>query len=118
MQRISSWMKPKHLRLAPKETEAIMLKWRKNQVYKLTIALNRLMPHHGGPKASRKRVLVSVAHSAILYGAPVWSQVLHIQLYRNKLLKVHRQLAIRVSGAYHTISADAVMVLARIIPID
>lgn len=34
-------------------------------------ALSRLMPNVGEPKESRRKLLVSVIHSVILYGAPV-----------------------------------------------
>ncbi|XP_074036343.1 uncharacterized protein [Leptinotarsa decemlineata] len=35
-------------------------------------ALSNLMPNVGGPKASKRRLLSSVVHSQILYGAPCW----------------------------------------------
>lgn len=81
-------------------------------------ALSRLMPNVGGPKASRRKVLSSVAHSIALYAAPVWEPSLKIRRTRKKLDSVFRRMAIRVCSAYRTISEDAVAVIAGIPPID
>ncbi|XP_039761298.1 uncharacterized protein LOC120634631 [Pararge aegeria] len=85
---------------------------------KLTDALHRLMPTKGGPRASKRRVLASVAHSVILYAAPIFEGAMKIELYRKKLEAVQRRMAIGICGAYRTISTDAVLVIAGLIPID
>jgi len=35
-------------------------------------ALRRLMPNVGGPLKLRRRLLLSIVHSVMLYGAPTW----------------------------------------------
>lgn len=81
-------------------------------------ALSKLMPNVGGPRASKRRLLASVIHSQLLYGAPVWRTAIDTIKVRKALQKVQRQMAIRVSSAYRTISAEAVGVIAGIPPID
>lgn len=39
-------------------------------------SLSRLMPNLGGPKEQRRRLLVSVVHSVLLYGSPIWADTL------------------------------------------
>ncbi|XP_052738128.1 uncharacterized protein LOC128198188 [Bicyclus anynana] len=85
---------------------------------KLAAALTQLMPRKGGPRASKRRLLASVAHSVMLYGAPVWSQALQVTKYNNVLGRTQRRLAIRICGAYRTVSKEAVLVIAGLIPID
>ncbi|XP_052740749.1 putative 115 kDa protein in type-1 retrotransposable element R1DM [Bicyclus anynana] len=85
---------------------------------KLTEVLCRLMPTRGGPRASRRRILASVAHSTILYGAPLFKKAMNVELYRKKLETVQRRLAIGVCGAYRTVSTEAVLVIAGLVPID
>lgn len=81
-------------------------------------ALSKLMPNVGGPRASKRRVLASVVNSQLLYGAPVWRTAIENKKVCRKLLKIQRQMAIRVSSAYRTISTEAVGVIAGIPPID
>lgn len=75
-------------------------------------ALMRLMPNIGGPGECRRNALCSVAHSVMLYGAPVWAKVMDVATYRKRLGSVQRKLALRVCRAYRTVSAEAVAVLA------
>nr|XP_034825592.1 uncharacterized protein LOC117983215 [Maniola hyperantus] len=88
-----------------------------NKAQKLTEALYRLMPTKGGPRASKRRVLASVAHSIILYGAPIFSEAMKVELYRKKLEGVQRRLAIGICGAYRTVSTEAALVIAGLVPI-
>lgn len=39
-------------------------------------ALSGLMPNIGGPREGRRRLLTSVAHSVMMYGAPTWASTL------------------------------------------
>ncbi|KAJ8965282.1 hypothetical protein NQ314_004245 [Rhamnusium bicolor] len=84
---------------------------------RLVTALNRLMPNSGGPRASRRKILGSVAHSVVLYGAEVWGDALNKQTHHNKLKKLQRRVALRVCGAYRTTSLEAALVISGIIPI-
>lgn len=80
-------------------------------------ALTRLMPNIGGPGEWRRRALCSVAHSVMLYGAPIWAGVMRVTSYRRKLQSVQRKIAMKVCRAYRTVSFDAVAVLASTMPI-
>lgn len=85
---------------------------------KITSALTRLMPNISGPRSSKRRLLCSVAHSAMLYAAPLWGRAIQTVRYRDKLARIQRKMAIRVCGAYRTISRDAVLAIAGIVPIE
>lgn len=88
------------------------------KVGKTTSALARLMPNIDGPKASKRRILISVVHSKILYAAPIWFEAADNQKLCGKLLGLQRVVAIRVCSAYRSISTAAVGVIAAIAPID
>ncbi|KAJ8939101.1 hypothetical protein NQ314_011232 [Rhamnusium bicolor] len=60
----------------------------------------------------------SVAHSIMLYGAPIWGQTMQVDSYKNKLRRIQRRLAMRVCGAYRTVSCEAALVIAGVIPIE
>ena len=45
-------------------------------------ALGRLLPNVGGSTASKRRVLCSVVHGILLYGAQAWIDGYRIQKYR------------------------------------
>lgn len=82
-------------------------------------SLKRLMPNIGGPTEPRRRLLVSVVQSVMLYGAPIWATSLeYSKASRGELLKVQRQAALRSICGYRTISYDATYILASTPPID
>lgn len=85
---------------------------------RLTTALSRLMRNTRGPKTSKRRLLMSVTHSIILYGAEVWADSIRKVTYAAKLTSVQRQGALRISCAYRTVSLEAALVIAGVIPID
>lgn len=145
--KITEWLESKHLSLAAEKTEAVMLTRRRVQELSFTVddvvvwidkelkfkqhifciaekaeelmsALTRLMPRVRGRKAGKRRTLCDNAQSMLLYAAPVWSSALRIQAYTNTLAKVQRIAAIRICGAYRTISREAVLVIAGVIPIE
>ena len=41
-----------------------------------TIALSRLMSNLNGPKSSKRKLIMSVTHSILLYGAEIWGEAL------------------------------------------
>lgn len=84
----------------------------------ISSALSRLMPNIGGPKQSRRLLLTTVMSSILLYGAPVWTESLDVQLYRKKMAAVYRRAALRVTCAFRTVSDDAILVIAKMPPID
>ncbi|KAL1448331.1 hypothetical protein WDU94_014008 [Cyamophila willieti] len=81
-------------------------------------ALQRIMPRIGGPRLQIRRVYHSVFLSTITYGAPVWHTAVNIQRNANKLLSLQRKFAIGISRAYRSISTNAAIVLAGVLPVD
>ena len=61
---------------------------------------------------------VNKTHSILLYGAKIWADAMIKKKYRNKMMSVQRQDALRIACSYRTVSGAAVMVIAGIIPID
>lgn len=84
----------------------------------VAVALARLMPNVEGPSKLKRRLLNSVAHSKILYGAEVWADATENVGARQRLISVQRRSAIRTISAYRTVSANADLVLASTPPID
>ncbi|XP_057663057.1 uncharacterized protein LOC130898015 [Diorhabda carinulata] len=76
------------------------------------------MPKREGPSSSKRKLLSAVAHSIMLYAAPVWQESLKHLKYRSMFLKIQRKLAIRICSAFRTVSTEAILVLAGIILID
>nr|CAH7734124.1 unnamed protein product [Callosobruchus chinensis] len=85
---------------------------------KMVASLSRLMPNIAGPKPSKRRTLMSAAHSIMLYGAEIWADALMVQKYKKCLSSVQRTAALQVACAYRTVSEIAVLVVAGIPPID
>ncbi|XP_054259233.1 uncharacterized protein LOC128983977 [Macrosteles quadrilineatus] len=80
-------------------------------------ALSRLMANVGGPRSSRRTLLMSAVQSVLLYGSEVWADALNKEAYRLRLARVQRQAAFRVASAYRTVSEPAVLVIAGVIPV-
>lgn len=72
------------------------------------------MPNIIGPRASRGRILASVALSKLVYGSPVWEESLDRKKYRQMYESTHRQRAIRVCSVYRAASQMAVGVVASL----
>lgn len=81
------------------------------------MALSRLMANVGGPKANKRRLLMSAVQSVLLYGAEIWADSLEKEMYRKRLSQVQRRSALRVASAYRTVSEAAILVIAGCIPI-
>uniref|UniRef100_A0A1B6J232 Reverse transcriptase zinc-binding domain-containing protein n=1 Tax=Homalodisca liturata TaxID=320908 RepID=A0A1B6J232_9HEMI len=75
------------------------------------------MANVGGPRSSKRRLLMSAVQSVLLYGAEVWADALTKECYRLRLARVQRQVALRVCSAYRTVSEPAVLVVAGVIPV-
>ena len=54
----------------------------------------------------------------ILYGAPVWQDVLKIKCYRNKLIRLQRLINIKIAKTYRTVSNEALCLITGLTPID
>lgn len=84
---------------------------------KAAAALSRLMPNVGGQRQSKRKLLMSVVSSRLLYGAQVWvDSVQQVQRYKQTLLQAQRCAALRVARCYRTVSDLAALVLAGMPP--
>ncbi|XP_033225991.1 uncharacterized protein LOC117178675 [Belonocnema kinseyi] len=81
-------------------------------------ALTGLMPNIGGPRPSKRHILVSVVQSQLLYAAPIWHKALRKRHLRRKLERVQKLAGIRVASAYRTVSTEGIGVIAEIPPIE
>lgn len=81
-----------------------------------TRSLTRLMLNAGGPESAVRRLLASVVTSIMLYGVPVWVEALRSR-GGDRLESVQRQAALRVCSAYRTVSREAVLVVAGMMPL-
>lgn len=85
---------------------------------KIVASLSRLMRNVGGPVGTKRRVLMSVVHSVLLFGCETWAEALKKKNLRGKMATVQRRGALRIASAYRTVSEPAVLVVAGVIPID
>ncbi|KMQ92969.1 reverse transcriptase [Lasius niger] len=76
------------------------------------------MPNLRGPDERRRGLFANVILSVILYGAPVWGDVIiKKSCVLPALYKLQRTVAQRVISAYRTVSSNTAMLLARLPPI-
>jgi hypothetical protein len=54
----------------------------------------------------------------LLYGAPVWKNVMNKPCYKAKLIRIQRLINIKIPRAYHTVSNEALCVITDSIPIN
>ncbi|KAJ8912170.1 hypothetical protein NQ315_006135 [Exocentrus adspersus] len=76
------------------------------------------MSNIGGPGNCKRRVLAEIVNSILAYAAPVWADAMRMKKHKSKMLSCQRTVALRVARAYRTVSTEAVMVVARVLPID
>ncbi|XP_033226183.1 uncharacterized protein LOC117178804 [Belonocnema kinseyi] len=84
----------------------------------VTTALSRSMANVGGPKPSKRRLLMSVTTSILLYGAEIWADAFRIEKYSKRMADVQKLKALRVACSSRTVSEPTILVVARVIPID
>ena len=85
-------------------------------VEKVALSLGRIMPNMGGPREKVRRLYASVTQSMLLYGVPIWLKGNTLTRKNiNTLRSVQRRMAIRLVGAYRTISGEAAITLAGMI---
>lgn len=106
------------MRLDTKLTFFKQIEYATTKAAKITAQLSRLMANIGGPLPSRRKMLMEVINSILLYGSEVWASTLEKRNRAKRLLAVQRTAALRVTSAYRTVSTDAILVIAGIIPID
>ena len=81
-------------------------------------ALTRLMPSIGGTREAKRRLVLSVVNSKLLYAAPIWISHLNDQAILKKLFSAQRGVVLRIVSAYRTVSTSAVLVVASVAPIN
>ena len=79
-------------------------------------ALSRIMPNLNGPRENKRRIYASVIQSTVLYAAPAWHRVWRWAKYEKMLEALNRTVALRVIRGYRTVSLEASLVLAGLIP--
>lgn len=84
---------------------------------KISRALGRLMPNLRGPGEKKRRLYANTITSVIIYGAPIWSEVINgSKKLQDRLKQIQRTTALRVIAGYRTVSADAALILSRMVP--
>jgi hypothetical protein len=106
------------VRLDTKLTFKEQIRLAAEKAAKATAALSRLMANVGGPTADKRKLLLSVTNSILLYGCEVWADALKKECYRKQMGSVQRRAALRIASAYRTVSEPAALVVAGVIPID
>lgn len=105
--------------LDAKGTFAPHLKAASAAVVDTAMAVGRFMPNIGGPSSAKRRLLVSVVNSKLLYVAPTWcSSALKFDVNHGVLIKAQRLIEIRVAQCYRTASVAAALRLVEIPPGD
>ena len=85
----------------------------------MAAAIGKLTANIGGPGECRRRVYANVVMSVVMYGSPVWAQtVAKDRIIRRDAARLQRQLALRIIRGYRTVSYEASLILARLVPFD
>ena len=86
---------------------------------KVALSLSRILPNIGGPKEKIRRLYASVLGSMALYGAPIWAKDKPLTRRNAKALRsAQKRMAIRTIRAYRTVSGEAALTLAGMVPFD
>jgi len=85
---------------------------------KATTALAGIMANVGGPRQRSRWLISNVVRSIILYAAPIWAPAMSVKAYGQTCKAAYRTCALRVLSAFRTVSEDAALVLAGMIPLD
>ena len=60
---------------------------------------------------------MKVVTSIAIYAAPIWDWAMDKRSYRTGIDAAYRRSAFRVISAFHTVSTDAAMVIAGMVPL-
>ncbi|KAG8239142.1 hypothetical protein J437_LFUL018553 [Ladona fulva] len=80
-----------------------------DKVAATTVSLSRLMVNVVGPKQCKRKLLMAVVESQLLYGAEIWASALNTAKYRKHITVVQRRGALRVACLYRTVSGAAML---------
>lgn len=84
---------------------------------KAVASLSRMMANNSAVSSSKRKLIASVVSSILRYGGPNWGTALDKQCNLQKMSSIYRLMCLRVASAYRTVSAEAVCVLANMVPI-
>jgi len=80
---------------------------------KVVQRLSCIMPNISAARQTKRKLLSNVAHSAMLYGSPLWAEDMCVTGWES-LHKVQRRICLRVASAYCTTSRDTIEVITGI----
>ncbi|RZC41557.1 hypothetical protein BDFB_013368 [Asbolus verrucosus] len=63
-------------------------------------------------------MLISVTHSTLLYGAPIWEPAIKFKKYKNMLFSCQRKVILIAASAYRTVGTETLLFITGIPPID
>ena len=75
------------------------------------------MSNLGGPRQANRQMLLRVVRSNAPYAAPILVEAMEKKTYRIGLDSVYRRSALRVISAFHTLSTEAALVIAEMMPL-
>ncbi len=74
------------------------------------------MSNLGGSSKGKHKLLVNVAMSVLLYGAPIWADAINAEENGTQVVLVQQKAALRCVSAYCTVSTEAVCMLVGMLP--
>lgn len=89
-----------------------------NKAATITTNLFKMMQNIDGPRPSKRRMLLSVAQSTMLYGAEIFVGALKKEYIKKPMLDVQAERTMRITCFYKTVSFEAALVVAGVIPIN
>ncbi|KAL4097352.1 hypothetical protein QTP88_022145 [Uroleucon formosanum] len=79
-------------------------------------SLQKILPNVGGARQCKRKLLAMAVQSKLLYAAPVWADALEMKCNVTTLVRPQRRIALRVAKAYRTVSANAILIVAGMVP--
>ena len=74
------------------------------------------MAHTGGPKQSRRKLMMALMDSILLYGSVVWANAFQVDCIMRILSSVQRTAVLKVASAYRTVTESVILVISGLIP--
>lgn len=94
------------------------IKYLEKRVSGVISALSKVLVNTLGPRHKKRRVMCSAALSIMLYGHQQWSPALKWKVYKNRIERLNRRLALRIICGYRTVSLEASLALAKLPPME
>ena len=79
-------------------------------------ALARIMPNLGDPRQERRRLLMKLVTSIVIYAASVWAGAMDKKIYRTPIYAAKRS-ALRIISVFNAVSTYAAVVVAGMMPL-